>query len=222
MLTFYTQNLGLKHQLRRRSVDTPVNEPLLVWKNSSYNGLWLTGTKRLSKGLQFQTSYTFSKSIDYNSHTAQGYVVQDSYNLRGDRGISDFDARPFRFKRHLLWAMEFGETIPPAAVKAFEKLTNGVAAVGENETGKAKGGFRATLVTTLELGWSVWIAYALRTTVRPFLKTSHENPTRGSKLRALWLYTESGPPLPTWASESATGSNTTNRFAASTGVPFQS
>ena len=61
--------------------------------NSSYNGLWLTGTKRLSKGLQFQTSYTFSKSIDYNSRTAQGLTVQDSYNLRGDRGLSDFDAR---------------------------------------------------------------------------------------------------------------------------------
>jgi hypothetical protein len=61
--------------------------------NSSYNGLWLTGTKRLSKGLQFQTSYTFSKSIDYNSRTAQGLTVQDSYNLQGDRGLSDFDAR---------------------------------------------------------------------------------------------------------------------------------
>jgi hypothetical protein len=29
--------------------------------NSIYNGLWLTGTKRFSKGLQFTTSYTWSK-----------------------------------------------------------------------------------------------------------------------------------------------------------------
>lgn len=61
--------------------------------NSSYNALWLTAEKRLSRGLQFNASYTFSKSIDYNSLNSQGIVVQDSYNLRGSRGLSDFDAR---------------------------------------------------------------------------------------------------------------------------------
>jgi hypothetical protein len=61
--------------------------------NSSYNALWLTVTKRLSKGLQLNGSYTYSKSLDYNSKTAQGIVVQNSYNLRGDYGLSDFDAR---------------------------------------------------------------------------------------------------------------------------------
>ena len=61
--------------------------------NSSYNALWLTATKRLSRGFQFNASYTFSKSIDYNSLNSQGVVVQDSYNLRGSRGLSDFDAR---------------------------------------------------------------------------------------------------------------------------------
>jgi hypothetical protein len=61
--------------------------------NSSYNGLWLTVQKRLSKGLQFSGSYTYSKSIDDNSRNVQGLTVQDSYNLRGDRGLSDFDAR---------------------------------------------------------------------------------------------------------------------------------
>ena len=61
--------------------------------NSSYNALWVTATKRLSKGLQFSASYTFSKSIDNVSRTAQGLLVQNSYNLKGDRGLSDFDAR---------------------------------------------------------------------------------------------------------------------------------
>jgi hypothetical protein len=61
--------------------------------NSSYNALWVTAQKRLSGGLQFNASYTFSKSIDYNSQSSQGVTVQDSYNLRGDRGLSDFDAR---------------------------------------------------------------------------------------------------------------------------------
>jgi hypothetical protein len=61
--------------------------------NSSYHALWATATKRLSRGFQFNASYTFSKSIDYNSLNSQGVVVQDSYNLRGSRGLSDFDAR---------------------------------------------------------------------------------------------------------------------------------
>ncbi|MFN2532331.1 MAG: TonB-dependent receptor domain-containing protein [Pyrinomonadaceae bacterium] len=61
--------------------------------NSSYNALWATATKRLSRGLQFNASYTFSKSIDYNSLNSQGVIVQNSYDLRNSRGLSDFDAR---------------------------------------------------------------------------------------------------------------------------------
>jgi hypothetical protein len=61
--------------------------------NSSYNALWVTATKRLSRGLQFNASYTWSKSIDYNSQSSQGVTLQDSFNIRGDRGLSDFDAR---------------------------------------------------------------------------------------------------------------------------------
>src|SRR5881394_251538 len=61
--------------------------------NSSYNALWVTATKRLSHGLQFNASYTFSKSLDINSQSGQGVTFQDSNNLRGDRGLSDFDAR---------------------------------------------------------------------------------------------------------------------------------
>ena len=61
--------------------------------NSNYNALWVTANKRMGRGLQFNASYTFSKSIDYNSQSSQGVTVQDSYNLRGDRGLSDFDVR---------------------------------------------------------------------------------------------------------------------------------
>ncbi len=62
--------------------------------NSSYNALWITADQRLWHGLQFNASYTFSKSIDENSLTSSGlFDVQDSYNIRGDRGLSDFDAR---------------------------------------------------------------------------------------------------------------------------------
>jgi hypothetical protein len=61
--------------------------------NSSYHSLWATANKRLARGLQFNASYTWSKSIDYNSQSSQAVTLQDNFNLRGDRGLSDFDAR---------------------------------------------------------------------------------------------------------------------------------
>ncbi len=67
--------------------------------NSEYNGLWITATKRLSKNLQFNTSYTWSKSMDETSYNTPGNVwgtntpMQDSNNLRADHAPSDFDVR---------------------------------------------------------------------------------------------------------------------------------
>ncbi|HSE36417.1 MAG TPA: hypothetical protein VLG74_03885, partial [Blastocatellia bacterium] len=55
--------------------------------------LWVTANQRLARGLQFNASYTWSKSLDFNSLSSQGVVVQNSYDVRGDRGLSDFDAR---------------------------------------------------------------------------------------------------------------------------------
>jgi len=74
--------------------------------NSSYNALWVTANKRLSNGFQFNASYTFSKSIDYNSQSSQGVTLQDSNNIRGDRGLSDFDAR-HRFVINGLYELPF-------------------------------------------------------------------------------------------------------------------
>jgi len=76
--------------------------------NSNYSGLWFRATKSLSHGLTFETSYTFSKSIDYNSRNVEGVVVQDSYNLRGDRGLSDFDTR-HRWVFSGVYSPRFGE-----------------------------------------------------------------------------------------------------------------
>lgn len=61
--------------------------------NSTYNALWVTATGTLAPGLQINASYTWSKSLDYNSLSSQGVVVQNSYDLRGDRGLSAYDAR---------------------------------------------------------------------------------------------------------------------------------
>ena len=60
---------------------------------SSYNALWVTLNQRLARGLQINSSYTWSKSLDYNSLSSQGVVVQDSYTLPRDSAPSDFDAR---------------------------------------------------------------------------------------------------------------------------------
>jgi hypothetical protein len=61
--------------------------------NSNYNALWVTVTKRFSNGLQFNSSYTWSKSLDYNSLSSQGIILQNSYDPRSNYGPSDFDAR---------------------------------------------------------------------------------------------------------------------------------
>jgi hypothetical protein len=74
--------------------------------NSSYNALWVTANQRLARGLQFNASYTYSKSIDYNSLNSQGIVVQNSYNIQGDRGLSDFDAR-HRFVINAIYELPF-------------------------------------------------------------------------------------------------------------------
>ena len=61
--------------------------------NSSYHGLWVALNKHMTSGLQFNASYTLSHSIDEASRNRNGIVVQDSNNLAGSRGSSDFDAR---------------------------------------------------------------------------------------------------------------------------------
>jgi hypothetical protein len=62
--------------------------------NSNYNAVWITANKHVSRGLQFLATYTYSKSLDYNSlSTGETYVIQNAYNPRGDYGLSEFDVR---------------------------------------------------------------------------------------------------------------------------------
>jgi hypothetical protein len=64
---------------------------------SDYKALWITGNRRLSKGLQLQGSYTLSKSQDTNSYDATGAgnngSLQNSTDVGGSYGLSDFDVR---------------------------------------------------------------------------------------------------------------------------------
>jgi hypothetical protein len=74
--------------------------------NSQYNALWVTANKRMSRGLQFNASYTWSHSIDEASRNNNGIVVQDSTNIFGSRGPSDFDAR-HRFVVNAIYDLPF-------------------------------------------------------------------------------------------------------------------
>lgn len=128
MMVGYFGSKG-SHLMLRRNINQPVNgvrphpalsvySPVLAGTplgnitqaesagNSSYNALWVTANQRLSHGLQIKASYTFSKSLDYNSFNTQGVVVQNSYDLRGDRGLSDFDAR-HRFVASAIYELPF-------------------------------------------------------------------------------------------------------------------
>jgi len=74
--------------------------------NSSYNAVWVTATRRLTNSLQFDASYTWSKSLDSSSFSSGGIVIQNSYDLPGSRGLSDFDAR-HRFVGSLIYELPF-------------------------------------------------------------------------------------------------------------------
>jgi hypothetical protein len=70
------------------------------WSTSSiYHGLNLSAIKRLSHGVQFQGSYTFSRSIDTGSSGIAGDTFGNSvsslplFNPQVRRGLSDFDVR---------------------------------------------------------------------------------------------------------------------------------
>jgi hypothetical protein len=73
---------------------------------SRYTGVWMSVNQRFSKGLQFNGSYTWSKSKDTNSLNSQNVVVQDSFDIAGDYALSDYDAR-HRFVLTALWELPF-------------------------------------------------------------------------------------------------------------------
>ena len=117
------------HLITRRNINQPVNgvrpypslssaSPILPGTplgnitqvegsgNSTYNAAWVSATRRLTNNLQFDASYTWSKSLDYNSFSTGGIIAQDSSQVVGSRGLSDFDAR-HRFVISALYVLPF-------------------------------------------------------------------------------------------------------------------
>lgn len=83
--------------------------------NSNYNSGSASLRRRLSKSFFVRAAYTFAKSIDEASNTggviAAGFPsAQDSRNLRGERGRSDFDVR-HSFLASAIWAPRFTKNV---------------------------------------------------------------------------------------------------------------
>ena len=82
--------------------------------DSNYHGLQTTAIQRLSHGLSFQASYTWSKAIDFTTAPTAFFIIpgqtpgraQDSRNLRAERGLSAFDLR-HRFVLSYLYELPF-------------------------------------------------------------------------------------------------------------------
>jgi hypothetical protein len=82
--------------------------------DANYNGLQVKLEKRYSSGLQFISSYTYSKCIDNGSGTSigeAGVTIQDPNNLRGARGPCSQDARQ-RYSLSGVYALPFGKGKP--------------------------------------------------------------------------------------------------------------
>jgi hypothetical protein len=76
--------------------------------NANYHSLQTSLTKRFGHGLQFQTSYTFSKALDNTSGTGGissldlDFLGNDQTDPRSSHGLSDFD-RKHRFVANFLY-----------------------------------------------------------------------------------------------------------------------
>jgi hypothetical protein len=93
---------------------------------STYHAAWVSFTRRATRGLQIDTSYTWSKSLDTNSLNSLGFAVQDAYDIPNQYGLSDFDAR----HRFVLSAMYTGPIDGHVLTRGWQ-----VAAVVQSQSG---------------------------------------------------------------------------------------
>jgi hypothetical protein len=89
-------------------IDPPAYEAFYPNSDSHYNGLQATVSHHFSKGLYFQSAYTWSKSIDDVSTASVAFLtrVNDQNSGLASRGLSDFDHRQ-RFVTSFNYALPF-------------------------------------------------------------------------------------------------------------------
>ncbi len=109
---------------------------------SSYNALQVELNKQMSSGLSFKTSYTWSKSMDWQSDPYSGGPV-DFYNMRPDWGPSDYN-RPQMFVLSGIYQLPFGKG---------KQFLNGANAFTDN----ALGGWSVGSIITLNSGAPTYV-----------------------------------------------------------------
>jgi len=82
--------------------------------NSNFNSLTVRGERRLSNGLSFIASYSWSKSIDDSvgisaASDASNLFAQDARNLRAERSVSDYNIT-HRFVFSYVYDLPLGKT----------------------------------------------------------------------------------------------------------------
>jgi hypothetical protein len=100
---FFANRTVARNQLLRPYAQFTDVFPLFSSGSSStYHGLQVTAKKRLTAGMQFEASYTWSKSID----SGEG-GFEDSNRIRLNRSITDLDV-PHRFILNFVYELPFG------------------------------------------------------------------------------------------------------------------
>jgi len=85
-----------------------------TYESSAGDSILHSGTvsirKRMAKGLAFNATYVYSKSIDDASSVGLGstVVIQDPFDISADRGLSAFDQR-HKFTGNWMYELPFGE-----------------------------------------------------------------------------------------------------------------
>ncbi len=149
--------------------------------HSSFNAMTVKAQKNYSKGLSFILAYTWAKSIDNapgyaSSSQASSGTPQNSLDLRGERGLSDFNVA-HRIVISPVYELPFGKGRP--------YLTHGIA-------GELAGGWQLSGIFTLDTGRPFTIGQSgnrsgsNNATDRPNLIG---NPNNGPKTVAAWFNT---------------------------------
>jgi len=107
----FDESLSVAQALRPYPQYGQVNEQFPYNSNSNYNSAQVTVTRHLTSNLGFLAAYTFSKAIGYidaNGPGAYYTSVQDYYNRKLDRSITEFST-PHQFKLTWVYETPFGK-----------------------------------------------------------------------------------------------------------------
>lgn len=198
-----TENTAANINARSRAIGLGVGGYQLFADdaNANYHSLQAVLTHHYANGLQVETAYTWSKTIDETStgNTAFNTAVNDQTSLKDSRGLSDFD------RRHRL-TIEYLYELP--LLKSSQGLTKALLA-----------GWTASGVTTFQSGTPFTVldsaaasAYGLAGTGTPttpdLVGTVGEGLTSGSvesRVRTGYLRLNNFAPAPAVGSDGSTG-----------------